>query len=106
MNAVDLTTYKHDGIYDGMKEMTHRTTFALDEATAKRLKHLAATWQVSQAEVVRRAVALAEQSIPTEPDVASLLDTLHTSGHSLVREDAEQYLTEARADRSRWRSSE
>lgn len=42
--------------------MTHRTTFALDEATARRLKRLAAHWNVSQAEVVRRSVEKAEQS--------------------------------------------
>ncbi len=45
---------------DGMKEMTHRTTFALEAAAARRLKRLAAVWQISQAEVVRRAVAMAE----------------------------------------------
>jgi predicted transcriptional regulator len=42
--------------------MIHRTTFALDENTARRLKRLAARWQVSQAEVVRRSVEKAEQS--------------------------------------------
>jgi predicted transcriptional regulator len=42
--------------------MIHRTTFALDETTANRLKRLAARWNVSQAEVVRRSVEKAEQS--------------------------------------------
>ena len=42
--------------------MTHGTTFALDEATALRLKRLASRWNVSQAEVVRRAVAQSDQS--------------------------------------------
>jgi hypothetical protein len=42
--------------------MTHRTTFALDEVTAQRLKRLAAHWRVSQAEVVRRSLKKAEQS--------------------------------------------
>ncbi len=47
--------------------MTHRTTFALDEATAKRLKRLAARWDVSQAEVVRRSVEQAEKELTTSP---------------------------------------
>ena len=45
---------------DGMPTMIHRTTFALDDSTASRLKRLAARWQVSQAEVVRRSVEKAE----------------------------------------------
>lgn len=48
--------------------MTHRTTFALDEETAQRLKRLAASWDVSQAEVVRRSVQQAEQSAAASPD--------------------------------------
>lgn len=44
-----------------MPTMTHRTTFALDEVTAQRLKRLARRWNVSQAEVVRRAVDQAEK---------------------------------------------
>ncbi|NJL70296.1 MAG: ribbon-helix-helix protein, CopG family [Candidatus Competibacteraceae bacterium] len=42
--------------------MTHRTTFALDDSTASRLKRLAARWKVSQAEVVRRSVEKADQA--------------------------------------------
>ena len=34
----------------GMPTRTHRTSFALDDATARRLKRLAARWNVSQAE--------------------------------------------------------
>ena len=45
---------------DGMAVMTHRTTFTLDAATIRRLKRLASRWNVSQAEVIRRAVAQAE----------------------------------------------
>ncbi len=40
----------------GMATMTHRTTFALDDATVTRIRRLAAQWQVSQAEVIRRVV--------------------------------------------------
>ena len=91
---------------DGMKEMTHRTTFALDTATARRLKQLAATWQVSQAEVVRRAVAMAEEAHHGSQDPASLLRALHASGKGLAREQAEAYLAQVREDRRSWRGSE
>jgi len=53
---------------DGMQKMTHRTTFALDATTAQRLKRLAARWQVSQAEVVRRSLEKTEQAETTLPD--------------------------------------
>ena len=52
---------------NGMPEMTHRTTFALDEATAQRLKRLATRWEVSQAEVVRRSVEQAEKHLTISP---------------------------------------
>lgn len=59
-----------------MPKMTHRTTFALDEGTALRLKRLAARWKVSQAEVVRRSVDLAEkQSGKSDPDIEERIET-------------------------------
>ncbi len=61
---------------DGMPTMTHRTTFALDEVTARRLKRLAAHWDVSQAEVVRRSVEQAEKHLSTTPsDIERRLET-------------------------------
>jgi hypothetical protein len=61
---------------DGMQTMIHKTTFALDEATALRLKRLAARWKVSQAEVVRRSVEQAEQQLTTSPsDIDRRLET-------------------------------
>jgi predicted transcriptional regulator len=61
---------------NGMPTMTHRTTFALDEATAQRLKRLASRWKVSQAEVVRRSVEQAEQHLTTSPsDIERRLET-------------------------------
>ena len=83
--------------------MTHRTTFALDEETAGRLRRLSADWQVSQAEVVRRALALAETSSASGADAAELLRKVHASGAGLVREEAEEYLAEVREDRHQWR---
>jgi hypothetical protein len=61
---------------DGMQTMIHKTNFALDEATALRLKRLAARWKVSQAEVVRRSVEQAEQQLATSPsDIEQRLET-------------------------------
>ncbi len=92
-------------MFDGMKTMTHRTTFALDQETAGRLRRLSAAWQVSQAEVVRRALAMAETSGPRSEDASSLLRELHDSGGGLVRESAENYLSAIRADRKQWRGA-
>ena len=92
-------------MFDGMKKMTHRTTFALDQETAGRLRRLAAAWQVSQAEVVRRALSMAETSGPRSEDAASLLRELYDSGGGLVRESAENYLSAVRADRKQWRGA-
>jgi len=85
--------------------MSCRTTFALDRATVDRLKRLASIWEVSQAEVVRRAVAQAEaQSIPTRPDPVAMLKELHDSGQSLDPKKARAYLLEVREERRRWRT--
>ncbi|MGH8564629.1 MAG: hypothetical protein ACREXW_11305 [Gammaproteobacteria bacterium] len=54
--------------------MTERTTLTFDKETRQRLQTLAARWQVSQAEVVRRAVARAEEAERMSSDpVAELL---------------------------------
>ena len=90
---------------NGMRTMTHRTTFALDDATARRLRVLASLWRVSQAEVVRRAVAQADESAAdaVKTDPIALLEELHTTGQGLAPEVAEAYLTEVREDRKEWR---
>lgn len=89
---------------DGMPTMTHRTTFALDEATAQRLKRLAARWDVSQAEVVRRSVAQAENLKPAEtPDPAAMLRALFASGGGLDLEKGNAYIAEVYEDRKHWR---
>ena len=89
-----------------MKTMTHRTTFALDEDTAGRLRRLSAAWQVSQAEVVRRALEMAEQVGASSKDAAALLRKLHESGGGLARAVADEYVAAVCADRGRWRGSE
>lgn len=47
-----------------MSRMSVRSTYALDELTASRIKRLAATWGVSQAEVIRRSVQGAAEQLP------------------------------------------
>jgi predicted transcriptional regulator len=90
---------------DGMPTMTHRTTFALDDATALRLKRLAARWGVSQAEVVRRAVAHSEQAEESpKPDRLSMLKAYHAKG-GMKPERADQWIREIEEDRKHWRTS-
>ncbi len=89
-----------------MPTMTHRTTFALDKTTAQRLKRLAARWQVSQAEVVRRSVEQAEKQTVTEkPDPIAMLSRLHESSGGIDPVRAEKWIAEIREDRKRWRAS-
>jgi hypothetical protein len=85
--------------------MTHRTSFALDEGTAQRIKRLAAQWKVSQAEVVRRAVGRAEDAgqMP-KPDPLALLKAYHAKG-GLDKARADQWIKEIDQDRKRWRAS-
>ncbi len=86
--------------------MNHRTTFALDGKTAKSLKRLAAAWRVSQAEVVRRAVARAEEEAATaKPDPAALLQALHAGGEGLDPAKGRAYLREVRESRKQWRTT-
>ena len=66
-----------------MPTMTHRTTFALDKATAQRLKRLAARWQVSQAEVVRRSLEKTEQAEATPPDIEQRIEAARRLRESL-----------------------
>lgn len=82
--------------------MTHRTTFALDRATADRIRSLAAQWGVSQAEVIRRVIA--EAAEPAKPDPVVALDALHAAGHGLPSEQAAAYLSDVYRDRQTWRS--
>ncbi|MFZ4776488.1 MAG: hypothetical protein ACOYM3_14040 [Terrimicrobiaceae bacterium] len=83
--------------------MSYRTTFALDETTSGHLKRLAKLWQVSKAEVVRRAVAQAECSaVPDKPDPLVLLRAYHAKG-GLDPARAEHWLRGIQEDRKHWR---
>jgi Arc/MetJ-type ribon-helix-helix transcriptional regulator len=99
-----LPRSRSDGINKGMRAMTHRTTFALDETTAQRLRILAARWRVSQAEVVRRSVEQAEKAdAPARPNPVEMLRQLHERGGGLDPAKADAYLAEVYEDRKRWR---
>ena len=74
---------------DGMPAMTHRTTFALDEPTARRLKRLAARWKVSQAEVVRRSVEQAENALVSTPDVEQRIEAARRLRESLRKRNVD-----------------
>lgn len=89
---------------NGMQKMTHRTTFALDALTAKRLKRLASRWKVSQAEVVRLSVEQAEKQTEAEkPNPAAMLRELFASGGGLDPEKGNAYIEEVYEDRKHWR---
>ena len=84
--------------------MNHRRTFALDEETALRLKRLAARWNVSQAEVVRRAVARSEQAeAPPKSDRIALLRAYHANG-GMNLSRANQWIREIDEERKNWRT--
>jgi len=83
--------------------MSYRTTFAFDGDTMRRLKNLATRWQVSQAEVVRRALSQAEaQAHSGEADPLEALKAYHAQG-GLDRNKAAKYLCEVREAREHWR---
>ncbi len=87
-----------------MAIMVHRCTYSLDESTTTRIRTLAARWSVSQAEVIRRAVAQADMPAD-KPDAVTLLRQLHESGNGLNEADAQRYLAQIRSDRKEWRST-
>jgi len=92
-------------MYYLMATMTHRTSFALDEGTAQRIKRLATRWNVSQAEVVRRSVERAEEAGQNQKeDTLELLRTYHAKG-GLDQARAVQWITEIDEERKRWRAS-
>jgi hypothetical protein len=86
----------------GMAVMEHRTSFALDEATILRLRKLASLWQVSQAEVVRRAIEKAEAEAKTGTDAAlGQLWSYHKRG-GLDARTAADYIEEVAENRADW----
>jgi predicted DNA-binding protein len=86
-----------------MAVMEHRTSFALDEETLSRMSRLATLWQVSKAEVVRRAIEKAEhEALADRNSCLTRLKEYHSQG-SLVAEAANAYLDQLAQDRGTWR---
>jgi hypothetical protein len=86
--------------------MIHRTTFALDKITTDRLKRMAARWQVSQAEVVRRSLEQAEKLAKSQkPNAIALLRQLHEKGGGLDRKKADAYLADVYENRKHGRGA-
>jgi hypothetical protein len=89
-----------------MKTMTHRKTFSLDAKTTSRIKYLSNAWHVSQAEVIRRAVADAQENQSVQkPDPVEMLKTLQEKDQCLAADKAETWLNQVREDRKSWRTS-
>jgi len=71
--------------------MTHRKTFIVDEATANRIKRLEALWQVTQTEVLRRALALAEDaSAPNESTAPPIQADLEAGYRAMAADEARE----------------
>ncbi|MGQ0591878.1 MAG: hypothetical protein ACT4QB_04300 [Gammaproteobacteria bacterium] len=82
--------------------MTERTTLTFDKETRQRLQTLAARWKVSQAEVVRRAVARAEEAERIASDPVAELLAFHAQG-GLDAAQVSGYLEQLHEDRAHWR---
>ena len=65
----------------------------------RRLKRLSGLWQTSQAAVVRRAIAMANDAETDATHPTNALRSLHNSGKLIAREEAEEYLTSLREER-------
>ncbi len=72
-----------------MATMTHRTSFALDKATAERIKRLATRWNVSQAEVVRRSLEKTEQAESTPPNAEERIAAARRLRESLKKRNVD-----------------
>lgn len=86
----------------GMQKTKHRTSFALDDATAERLQRLARRWNVSQAEVVRRAVKLAADKTAAEGGAVAEQLFEYRKSNRITRTAADAYLKKVAEDRADW----
>jgi hypothetical protein len=78
-----------------------RTSMALDQGTLAALKELAKRWQVSKAEVMRRAVKHAKEEAEREAVFPKPLDALNwlQKGGGLSVQEAESFREEVRSER-------
>ncbi len=86
----------------GMAKMNRRTTFALDEETVQRLRKLAVLWHVSQAEVVRKSIEMADGKIKSETDEKLNRLKGYHKRESMRIEASNTYLDEVAENRSDW----
>jgi predicted transcriptional regulator len=78
-----------------------RTSMALDQGTLHALKELAEHWQVSKAEVMRRAVKRVKEEVEREAALPKPLDALNwlQKGGGLSVQEAESFREEVQAER-------
>lgn len=78
-----------------------RTSMALDDFTIQALKDLSERWNISKAEVIRRAVRQLKQQAEKEDQKPSPLEALQwlQQGGGLVAEEAEAFRTEIKEGR-------
>lgn len=80
-----------------------RTSMSLDGFTIDALAALAKKWDISKAEVIRRAVSTLKQQSDEEdnlPTPTEALEWLQTGGGGLLREEAEEFRKEVQAERT------
>lgn len=79
--------------------MNIRSTFALDRATVQALARLAARWQVSKSEALRRAVAQANQQASVGDDVTPQEALAWLKCHPMPQAQVDAWLAENEAAR-------
>lgn len=79
--------------------MNIRSTFALDRATAQALARLAARWQVSKSEALRRAVAQADEQSSAGDDLTPQQALAWLKRHPVPQAQVDAWLAENEAAR-------
>jgi Arc/MetJ-type ribon-helix-helix transcriptional regulator len=90
-----------------MATMSVRATYALDQPTADTIRKLAGRWNISQAEVIRRAVKLAAEQAQAEPRRMTPMDVIeYYRNNPLPRTAAQDKALIARMRKERHEDSE
>jgi len=84
-----------------MSESLTRTSMALDTWTVQALRYLSEKWNISKAEVIRRAVRQLKEKAEAEEQTVDPLQALEwlQNGGGLVAEDAEKFRADVVAER-------
>ncbi|MFP3960344.1 MAG: ribbon-helix-helix protein, CopG family [Spirochaetaceae bacterium] len=85
-----------------MTRTKHRTSFALDATTIERLRVLSRRWNVSQAEVIRRAIELAAERAELHDNAVRERLAEYRAQGRLDSRDADGYLRQVAEDRAEW----